>query len=301
MHVLLTGASSFLGRHLAEHLLLAGLSVTATYRTRNVAIEHLSSFVEGDALNLVQLDLADYRGFSRLPPTIDVVMHVAGASILPGISTEEMLACNVTGTSNVVRYALAAGARRMIYASTLSVHGKIDVPVVDEHTPIVEPDVYGASKYLGERLLAAVAGRLASVAVRLPGVLGRGAHRAWLPSLVERIRAGRSVVIFNPDAAFNNAAHIDDLVRFFGGLTDLNWQGFHAFPVAAAGTTTIRQIVDQVISAIGKEINVTIQPVGQPSFTVLSDCAIHSFGYQPTEISVMIDRYIKESLGDVSP
>jgi UDP-glucose 4-epimerase len=298
MHVLLTGASSFLGSPLTEYLLRSEILVTATYRTRNIAIERLSGLAEGRGLNLVQLDLADNRGFLRLPPTVDVVMHVAGTSIAPGISSEEMLGCNVIGTSNVLHYALAAGAKKMIYASTLSVHGKVDVSVVDEHTPIVDSDIYGASKYLGERLLAATADRLASVAVRLPGVLGPGAHRAWLPTLLKQMKEGRGVVIFNPEAPFNNAIHVDDLVRFFVDLMTRDWQGFHAFPIAAAGSITIRNIVEQAISATGKKIDLVVQPVQRPSFTVSSDCAAHSFGYVPIDINTIVSRYLAEELGE---
>ena len=292
MHVLLTGASSFLGRHLIEHLLRAGLRVTATYRTDHAIISQLRTI--GGDLSLQQVDLADQAAFIRLPKFIDAVVHVAGVSIAPGVSIDQMIACNVVGTRNVLRYALAAGAARIVYTSSLSIHGRIAGPVVDETTPVLDADLYGTSKYLGERLFAAEADRLSCIAIRLPGVLGRGAHRAWIPTLLERIRAGREILLYNPDAPFNNAAHVDDIGRFCVKLLAGNWTGFSAMPLAAAGMITVREVVDRLAAATEMRVAVTARPAPQPGFVISSDRAIRGFGYDPMEIGPMVDRYALE-------
>ncbi len=293
MHVLLTGASSFVGRHITEHLLRAGLQVTATYRTNHPVLERLRSFEA--ALRLLRLDIADQQAFEALPRSIDAVVHVAAISMATGISADEMIRCNVIGTRNVLRYALAAGAAKIIYTSSLSVHGRVAVPVVDENTPVVEADLYGTSKYFGERLLATSADRLPCIAIRLPGVLGRGAHRAWIPSLLERIRGGKEITLYNPHAPFNNAAHVDDLGRFCIGLLARRWAGFSAVPVAAAGMMTIREVAERLIAATGTQIPVTVRPAPQPSFAISSECAIRRFAYDPMEIGLMLDRYVAEA------
>jgi nucleoside-diphosphate-sugar epimerase len=292
MRVLLTGASSFLGRHLTEHFLRAGLHVTATYRSNQAVLERLCP-LDG-VLELLQLDLADERAFVALPGSIDAVVHVAAVSMTTGVSSDDIIRCNVVGTRNVLRYALAAGATRMIYASSLSIHGRVAVPIVDEATPVIDADVYGASKYFGERLLAAAADQLPCIAIRLPGVLGRGAHRAWIPTLLERIRAGQEVTLYNPHAPFNNAAHVDDLGRFCVGLLAGQWTGFSAVPVAAAGMITIQEVVERLIAATGKRIAVSVRSALQPGFTVSSECAIRRFAYDPMEIGLMLDRYAAE-------
>jgi nucleoside-diphosphate-sugar epimerase len=298
MHVLLTGASSFVGRHLTEHLLRAGLQVTATYRTSRPVSEPLPSFDDvllDDALRVLQLDIADQQAFVALPGSIDAVVHVAALSTAAGVSSDEMIRCNVAGTQNVLRYALAAGAAKIIYTSSLSVHGRVAAQVVDENTPVIDADLYGASKYFGERLLAAAADRLPCVAIRLPGVLGRGAHRAWIPSLLERIRAGNGVTLYNPHAPFNNAAHVDDLGRFCVGLLARQWTGFSAFPVAAAGMTTIREVVERLISATGTQVTVSVRAAPQPGFAISSEFAVRRFAYNPMEIGLMLDRYVAEA------
>ncbi|MEA2905377.1 MAG: hypothetical protein QOI12_2764 [Alphaproteobacteria bacterium] len=293
--VLLTGASSFFGSYLTEHFLRAGKSVTATFRTGNAVVERLRALGKTLELELVELDIGDAAGFARLPSTAATVVHVAGVSSVDGVSDDEMFTCNVIGTRNVLNYSLSAGARRMIFASSLSVHGRIDVSVVDENTPVNNPSPYGASKYKAERLLAGKAAELPCICVRLPGVLGRGAHRAWVPTMLERIRARKDVTIFNPEAAFNNAAHIRDLARFFDGLTQRDWRGFFAFPVGAAGAIPIRQVADRLMMGTNLHGRIITVHAPQSSFTVSSDCA-RSFGYDPMEITAMLDLYVAESL-----
>jgi nucleoside-diphosphate-sugar epimerase len=293
MHVLVTGANSFLGGHVVEHLVRRGLAVTGTYRTEGRATERLRA-LRGQ-LGLVPVPLADASAFARLPKRIDAVVHVAGVSTMPGVSVGDMLACNVDGARNLIEYAVGADASRLIYASTMSVYGEIVEPVVDETTPIRAPDVYGASKLLAERLFATESHRLPCVAVRLPGVLGRGGHRAWLPTLLEKLQGGRDVTIYGPDNAFNNAAHVEDLSELFLNVLHAEIAGFCAFPVGADGSTTVGALVERMHRLTRSSSVVRVSGEARPGFTISSDYAKLHFGYRPKHILEMIDQYCSES------
>ena len=291
MHVLVTGGSSFLGRHIGMHLLRAGYQVTATYRNDHPCLAPL----QAAQATLVRLDLADSQSYGALPSSIDAVVHIAGVSIGPGISFDDMFACNVTGSRNILGYALSAAATKVIYASTMSIYGRIDVDVVTETTPTIAPDVYGASKFLAERIFAEASERLPCVAVRLPGVLGIGAHRAWLPTMLERIQAGQGITIYNPENRFNNAVHVDDLGPFFVRVLPQRWDGFHAFPVAAGGSMTVAGAIDRLMRAVAKPVPVIVGAAPQRGFTISSDYAVRTFGYEPTDIGAMLDQYVSEA------
>ena len=99
MRILLTGASSFVGHHVAAYLSGAGHELTATYRTPNAAIGRLQGSKGGRGLSLVQLDISQPNAFAGLPTEIDAVVHIAGATTAAGVSVDEMLTCNVTGTN----------------------------------------------------------------------------------------------------------------------------------------------------------------------------------------------------------
>jgi len=271
----------------------AGLGVTATYRSLEPIIEHLKDAVP-DA-NLVRLNLARESDFLALPRKIDHIVHVAGVSAGPGIGVDDMLACNVTGARNLLNYARNAGASRLVLASTLSVHGDVEEPVVDEITPVRAPDVYGASKYLAERLFAAEAHWLPGAAIRLPGVLGEGAHRAWIPTLLDRMRKNQDITVYNPDAMFNNAAHVSDICRLILNLLRHQWSGFHAFPVGADGQMTIAELARILLSSTGSRSRLSEGRALKAPFTISSRYAVEKFGYAPMNIEAMLSRYVSET------
>jgi nucleoside-diphosphate-sugar epimerase len=293
MHILLTGASSFIGRHAAFALSQGGIRVTATYRSNSSAVEHLRTALPG--AELVRLDLACEGDFAALPPKIDCIVHVAGVSVTPEITADDMLACNVIGARNLLCYARRARASRIVLASTLSVHGSIEEDIVTETTPVRAPDLYGASKYLAERLFAAESHWLPCVAIRLPGVLGEGAHRAWIPTLLERVRKNQNVVVYGSDSAFNNAAHISDLCCLLHNLLRNEWSGFHAFPIGAKGQITIAELVRLLISSTGSQSRIEEGSALKKSFTVSSEYAERHFGYDPMNIDEMLSRYVNET------
>jgi nucleoside-diphosphate-sugar epimerase len=294
MHIIVTGASSFVGSHLTRHFLKVGYEVTATCRTHNAAVSKLRAEFSGPNLRLVEIDLARATCFGTLPPGVEGVVHVAGVSAADGVTTAELLDCNVHGTHNLIRHALDTGVRKFVFTSSLSIHGEIKTPVVDENSLILNSSVYGASKYLAERMLAAVSKEMPSIAVRLPGVLGVGAHRAWLPALLEKMRSNRDVTIFNPDADFNNAAHVDDIGAFFADIMQRDWKGFTAFPVGASGMTSIRKAVETIRKGCGSVSKIIVDPAVRPGFVISSDRAI-ALGYRPMDIVAMIERYVAES------
>ena len=135
-------------------------------------------------------------------------MHVAAASTARPGGIDDFITCNVVGARNIARYARAARIKKVIYTSSISVYGDIHEPYLQETHPITNPDDYGLTKYLAERVFADTEG-LSCVALRLPGILGKGAHRAWIPTLVHRVLEGdRKATIYSPSSLFNNAAHV---------------------------------------------------------------------------------------------
>lgn len=293
MHVLVTGASSFIGRYAVATLSGMGLRITASFRSDSEAINQLR--IVAPEVDFVRLDLACADAFSALPKKVDFIIHVAGVSTMPQIAVDDFLSCNVVGAHNLLKYALQAGASRVVLASTLSVHGEVKEQVVTETTPIRAPDMYGASKYFAERLFASESQRLPCVALRLPGVLGPGAHRAWIPTLLHRIRNHEEITIYNSKSMFNNAVHVHDLGNLLLKLFERYWSGFHAFPVGAAGQISIVGLVNMLIALTGSRSKVKEGRAPKKPFMISSEYATKNFGYDPFDIEVMLRRYVEDS------
>ena len=293
MHVLLTGATGWVGRHLARRLLEHGFRITAVAR-RAESFAPLAS-VWPEEIEHVVADLSD--DLSALPAKIDAVIHVAGQSQVTGMATWLSVRDNVVTTHRLFDYAMRTGAQCFIFTSSLSVYGTISVPIVDETTPCIDPGSYGLSKLLAERLLAEEADALPVLAVRLPGVLGAGASHPWAAGVLRQIVVGETVAVFNPDSPFNNAVHVDDFGDFIAGVlmqTSL-LTGFDVVTLGASGTIPLCEVPVTMAAAIGVDSSIRFIPASRSSFVISSERAVTHYGYAPRHITDVLRDFACEN------
>ncbi len=114
---LLTGATGFIGSHLARLLVQRGDEVRVLVRkqSRREALRTLE-------LEQLEGDILDRRAVRRAMRGIERVFHVAGTtSLVQG--RERIFALNVEGTRIVLEEALRAGVQRAVYTSSVAAVG----------------------------------------------------------------------------------------------------------------------------------------------------------------------------------
>ncbi len=144
---LVTGATGFLGWHVARILTERGYRVRALCRDSN---------------KLRELDAESARGDLRDPASLaaaiegcQLVFHVAADYRLWARNPKEIYDSNVTGTRNVLEAAERAGVERLIYTSTVGCIGMANETIGDELTPVSEAGMaghYKRSKWLAEQI-----------------------------------------------------------------------------------------------------------------------------------------------------
>ncbi|HEY8074286.1 MAG TPA: NAD-dependent epimerase/dehydratase family protein [Labilithrix sp.] len=108
--VLLTGATGFLGRHVARQLLESGHGCVALVRARGADLPDGVEQRKGDVLDRASVEAA-LEG-------CDAVVHCAGRVSRKPEDAEELHRVHVEGTKNVLAAAIARGVRRAVVAST---------------------------------------------------------------------------------------------------------------------------------------------------------------------------------------
>ena len=145
--VLVTGASGFLGWHVARVLIERGCGVRALVRP--------GSRVTGIAVETVTGDLRDRVSLERAVAGCGMLFHVAADYRLWARHPRELYQSNVEGTRNLLEAARAAGIERAVYTSTV---GCIGIPaggIGDETTPVAFEDMagdYKRSKFQAEQV-----------------------------------------------------------------------------------------------------------------------------------------------------
>jgi dihydroflavonol-4-reductase len=145
-----TGATGFIGSHVALHLLQRGWRVRALRRSnlRSPSLEKADiDWCSGDIRNFEQV-LSGMIG-------CEAVFHVAADYRLWARNPQEIYDTNVTGTGNVLRAALRNRVERVVYTSSVGTLGlRAGGEPADEATPVDLKDMVGhykKSKFLAER------------------------------------------------------------------------------------------------------------------------------------------------------
>jgi UDP-glucuronate 4-epimerase len=158
-HVVVTGAGGFIGSHVCEALVADGWRVTGIdaftdYYDPADKEANVADLVARRAFDLVRGDLVDVDLESILRDQ-PLVVHLAAQ---PGVrgsfgdGFSQYVHDNVLATQRVFDAALAAGCRRVVYASSSSVYGDARHYPCPEDAETAPRSPYGVTKLTCERL-----------------------------------------------------------------------------------------------------------------------------------------------------
>lgn len=182
---LVTGASGFVGSHVARQLVAAGHSVRILARPSSDL-----RALEGVSVERVEGELRDAGSLARAMRGIQRVFHVAADYRLWARDPEEIYGSNVEGTRSLLAAAREAGVERIVYTSTVAT---IAVPMRDGSLPNEETHAtlgqmighYKRSKFLAEQeAISAAAAGVPVVVVNPTAPVGPG---DWKPTPTGRI------------------------------------------------------------------------------------------------------------------
>jgi dihydroflavonol-4-reductase len=167
MKIFLTGATGFVGHHVANTLSDQGADLRLlTRKTSNL------KNLEGIRGETVVGDLLEPESMRSAIAGCDAVVHVAADYRLWIPDPHAMYRANVDSTRELLRLAREAGVKRFVYTSSVAtMHFRTDGIVINEDTPVALADMVGhykRSKYLAEQ------------------------------EAVKAARAGQQVIILNP-------------------------------------------------------------------------------------------------------
>ncbi len=156
MRIALTGATGFIGRYIAAHLIGRGHRLRCWYRPTSDrgGFEDLAG-----SLEWVDGDLSDAASSPVLVRGCDAVVHAAlhhpGGGFRGGEGdVVDFVEKNVVGTIRLIEASRAAGVGRFVFISTCAVHEKIlDDRPLDETHPLWSTSHYGAHKAALEKFI----------------------------------------------------------------------------------------------------------------------------------------------------
>lgn len=311
-HVLVTGASGFIGRDLIVRFARQGWQVRAAARDPG-SIEAVPG-VEPVELG----DLAGPHAWAPMLDGITHIVHLAGiAHATLSIPEATYHAVNAEAVGRLADAARALGVKRVVLVSSIRAQCGPSAPgIVDDARPPAPEDSYGRSKLAGERLLAQALESSATqwcvlrpVVLYGPGVKGNMAAlsrlaRSRLPVPLGALDARRSILgLVNFHAAAEHAMTSPAAVR-------------RAMIVADPGSLTVPQMVAAMRAGLDRApgiLSVPLAPVrlalrlaGKGDAwqriageTVVSTAGLEAIGWRSMEMAQQgLGRWMRESTGD---
>jgi dihydroflavonol-4-reductase len=257
MKVLVTGATGFVGHHLAHTLAAEGFSVRALARPGKRARRLADAGIE-----VFEGQLTSAEDVKDAAKGCASIYHLAAAFRNVRHSDDHYWQVNVGGTLNVLAAARAHGCERVVHCSTGGVHGHIDRPPADETYRFKPGDVYQRTKLEAELAATAAAKDGLPVSIVRPGAIyGEGDMRFL--RLFQAIQQRRFAMVGSGHTRLH-MIYVDDMVRglmLAGSHPDARGE---TFLIAGAEAPTLNEIAAAVADAIGARrprLHVPVGPV----------------------------------------
>lgn len=258
--VLVTGATGLVGRAVAERLLMDKRTVRIAVRNPD------AKYHEAEIANVGNID--ENTDWTSALEGVDFVIHCAARThVLRDNSADPLTAyreVNVQGTRRLAEQACEAGVRRLVFVSSIKVHGERTEPGAPFtfSSPARPEDYYGQSKWEAEQALHDLATRtgLGVVIVRPPLVYGPQAkgNFARLVGLVEK-------GIPLPLGAVSNQRSLvalDNLVDLLIRCIDHPAAAGQTFLVSDGEDLSTPELTRRQARAMGRPVRLVPVPVG---------------------------------------
>jgi nucleoside-diphosphate-sugar epimerase len=197
---LITGASGFVGGHLAEACVARGLGVRALVRPSSDA-----SLLERLGVEVVRGDVTEAATVAEAVDGVDAVVHCA-AKVGEWGPVEDYRRVNVDGLAVLLDACRGRPLSRFVHLSSLGVYEARHHHGTDESTPPAErhSDGYAQTKTEAERLaLSYQRTHGVPVVVLRPGFIYGPRDRTVLPRLIDKLRRRQVRYLGGGDRAMN--------------------------------------------------------------------------------------------------
>ena len=296
MRTLVTGGAGFIGSNLVDRLVQGGHEVVVVDDLSTGKGENLADALRSGRVHLAEADIAgpDLAGVvAGTRP--EVVYHLAAQIDVRRSVADPALDArvNVLGTIQVAEAALAAGCRRLVFASSGgTVYGEpdpADLPIDESYPPRVT-NPYGVSKRAAEDYLDSLASLhgLQPVSLRLGNVYGPRQDPHGEAGVVaifcDRLLSDQPVTVFGDGRQTRDYVFVDDVVEAFVAAGEADTVAAARLNIGTAAQTSVLELYDalRAVTGFGAEPGLAPPRAGELQAIAL-DCALAErvLGWRP--------------------
>ena len=268
MRVCITGGAGFIGSHLVEALVARGDSVTVIDNFSTGSRENLAD-IEKD-ITLVEGDILDAVALKQAMAGTDLAFHLAAITSVPYSMEhpEETREVNVGGTKAVLDAAVAAGAKRMVFAGSAAEYGDSSKPRQHEDDDLNPLSPYAEQKIESGRMCRRYAGdgKIEAVVLRFFNIFGprqdaNSPYSGVITKFIVAMLASERPTIFGDGSATRDFVYVDNIVSSCLLAADALKEASGSVYNIGMGTPTS---VLELVKVLNEILETDLQPIFDP-------------------------------------
>jgi nucleoside-diphosphate-sugar epimerase len=273
--VLVTGATGFLGRHLADELRRRGIAFAAMARSAEKARGYLEQGIE-----VSWGDVRDAAACAEAVRGRQVVVHLAAAADVSSPAVNQSV--NIDGLRTILRASRESGVGRFLFVSSTCAGRKLR-------------DAYGETKLQGETLVKESG--LVFTILRPTMIYGRGSKE--FGTFVRVIQRSRVVPLIGPGRNLVQPVLIDDAVGAMLALMHAPVASGRTYDLAGATPISFDDFVRLVCATLGLRRRILLHlPVGPMLVSA------RALGWVATHVPLTVDQvlaFVQDTVVDLEP
>lgn len=263
MEALITGGAGFIGSNLATTLIDRGYSVKIF---DNFSTGHAENLPDSAHITVQRGDILEYSQVLEAVRGVDVVFHMAAqvGNVLSLERPDTDLMTNALGTIHVLNACRESGVKQLVYSSSSAIFGETKVVPVDENHVQSPMSPYGLSKLTAEKYCLILGEEYGINACCLRYFNVYGANQRFnpygnvIPIFVERALKGMPLTIYGDGNQTRDFIEVRDVVM--ANVLACENSAAGVFNIGTGTATSVRELAAQVISAVGKEVDLVYAP-----------------------------------------
>ena len=260
--ILITGATGFIGSHLAELCIEAGFNVIAFDRYNST--NHWGWLENSKYKNEIEVILGDIRDYDSVSKAMEgcrAVFHLAALIGIPYsyLSPLAYIRTNIEGTYNVLEAAKKAELSEVLITSTSETYGSAQYTPIDENHPIVGQSPYAATKIAADQLSLSYyrSFGLPVKIVRPFNTYGpRQSARAIIPTIISQVLMGEKNIELGNLSPTRDLTYVLDTCQGFMDIYQSDSLYGEVTNIGMGQEISIGDLVDLIIEITSADVNI---------------------------------------------
>ena len=285
MNLLITGASGIVASDLIKFFLKKQFKIIALYRNNKKDLKKIKH------KNLICKKL-DLRNEVKIKKKIDVIIHCAVVhefSQKKGLN--DYINSNIKSLSNLINYAQKSDVKLIINFSTVTVYGLVNQKLLKENYRPQNQNILGVTKILAEKLLFSQ--NINFINIRMPGILcsNKRLKRPWIQTVINKIKNGNKLKVFNANNYFNNVTDTEDIFRFLIFIIKKKITIKDTFNFSAIKPIKVYDIINKIKKQYNSKSKIQyLKDKKKSSFTISTNKIYKKLKFSPSTTNQIILR-----------